>query len=94
LITALGVRSSGPPARASAGGAFVRAAGPGDIDKTFGPNVVYSSAPAGMKQNLPPTAGMQYYGVCKIDGLSGIMTHALYDVAGKELYKVALNPEV
>jgi alkaline phosphatase D len=67
--------------------------GPGDIDKTFGPNVVYSSAPAGMKQNLPPSAGMQYYGLCKIDAASGVMTHALHDVAGKELYKVALNPE-
>jgi alkaline phosphatase D len=46
-----------------------------------------------MKQNLPPTAGMQYYGVCKIDALSGIMTHALHDIAGKEFYKVALDPE-
>jgi alkaline phosphatase D len=67
--------------------------GPGDIDKTFGPDVVYSSAPAGMKQNLPPSAGMQYYGVCKIDAQSAAMTQALYDVAGKELFKVTLDPE-
>jgi alkaline phosphatase D len=68
--------------------------GPGDIDKTFGPDVVYSSAPAGMKQNLPPAADKQYYGVCKIDAQSGVMTQALRDVTGKELFKVSLDPEV
>jgi alkaline phosphatase D len=68
--------------------------GPGDIDKTFGPDVVYSSAPAGMKQNLPPAADKQYYGLCKIDAQSGVMTQALHDVTGKELFKVALDPEV
>jgi alkaline phosphatase D len=68
--------------------------GPGDIDRTFGPDVVYSSAPSGMTQNLPPSDGKQYYGLCKIDAASGVMTHALHDVAGTELYKVALNPEV
>jgi len=68
--------------------------GPGDIDKTFGPDVVYSSAQAGMKQNLPPAADKQYYGLCKIDAQSGVMTQALHDVTGKELFKVALDPEV
>jgi alkaline phosphatase D len=37
--------------------------GPGDLDKTFGPDVVYVSAPPGMKQNRPPTVGMQYFGL-------------------------------
>ena len=46
-----------------------------------------------MKQNLPPSAGKQYYGVCRIDASSGVMTQALHDVTGAELYKVDLNPE-
>ena len=67
--------------------------GPGDIDRTFGPDVKYSSAPAGMTQNLPPSAGKQYYGICKIEAATGIMTHALHDITGAELFKVALDPE-
>jgi alkaline phosphatase D len=36
--------------------------GPGDIDRTFGPDVRYVSVPPGMKQNRPPTEDMQYFG--------------------------------
>src|SRR5262249_5651427 len=36
--------------------------GPGQIDRTFGPEVRFQSVPEGMKQNRPPTEGMQYFG--------------------------------
>src|SRR5262245_58630017 len=66
--------------------------GPGEIDRTFGPDVKYSSAPPGMKQNRPPTDGMQYFGLAKIDGATQALTVSLNDLTGKTLYKVDVNP--
>jgi alkaline phosphatase D len=66
--------------------------GPGEIDRTFGPDVKYSSAPAGMKQNRPPTDGMQYFGLAKIDGATQVLTVSLNDVTGKMLYSVDVKP--
>ena len=67
--------------------------GPGDIDQTFGPEVRYKSVPAGMKQNRPPTDGMQYFGTVRIDGVTEVMTVALLDIAGKTLFKTDIAPE-
>jgi alkaline phosphatase D len=66
--------------------------GPGEIDRTFGPDVKYSSAPPGMKQNRPPTDGMQYFGLAKIDGATEVLTVSLNDVTGKTLYKIDVKP--
>jgi len=66
--------------------------GPGEIDRTFGPDVKYVSVPAGMKQNRPPTEGMQYFGLAKIDGATERLTVSLNDLAGKVLYSVDLQP--
>jgi alkaline phosphatase D len=66
---------------------------PGQIDRTFGAEVRFPSVPEGMKQNRPPTEGMQYYGTVKIDGATEVMTVALHDIAGKTLFKTDLNPE-
>jgi alkaline phosphatase D len=67
--------------------------GPGDIDKTFGPEVRYQSVQPGMKQNRPPTEGKQYYGMAVIDGATEVMTMSLHDIRGAVLFKVDLNPE-
>jgi len=67
--------------------------GPGDIDKTFGPDVRYQSVQPGMKQNRPPTEGKQYYGMAAIDGATEVMTMSLHDITGAVLFKVDLNPE-
>ena len=66
--------------------------GPGEIDRTFGPDVKYSSAPPGMKQNRSPADGMQYFGLAKIDGATEVLTVSLNDLAGKTLYKVDVKP--
>jgi alkaline phosphatase D len=66
--------------------------GPGEIDRTFGPDVKYVSVPTGMKQNRPPTEGMQYFGLAKIDGATERLTVSLNDLAGKVLYSVDLQP--
>ncbi len=67
--------------------------GPGDIDKTFGPDVRYQSVQPGMKQNRPPTEGKQYYGMAAIDGATEVMTMSLRDITGAVLFKVDINPE-
>ena len=56
--------------------------GPGEIDRTFGPDVKYVSVPAGMKQNRPPSDGMQYFGLARIDGETAVMTVSLHDRKG------------
>jgi alkaline phosphatase D len=66
--------------------------GPGKMDNTFGPDVRFSKDPAG-EVNLPPTAGLQFYGHVKIDGQSGVMTVDLRDIANTSLYKVDLTPQ-
>jgi alkaline phosphatase D len=43
-------------------------------------------------QNLPPSAGLQFFGLVDIDGSSGQMTVRLMDRADTELYKVTLDP--
>lgn len=72
------------------GGSF----GPQAIDNTFGPQVKFQSAPVGMKQNLPPAAGMQFFGTVKIDAATKLMTVALLDLKGKTVYSVEVQPEV
>jgi alkaline phosphatase D len=67
--------------------------GPGEIDQTFGPQVRYRSVPDGMKQNRPPSDGLQYFGTVRIDGATEVMTVALLDITGKTLFKTDLAPE-
>jgi len=66
--------------------------GPGDMDNTFGPQVVYVKSPEG-RPNLPPTEGLQFFGHVKIDGASEAMTVTLRDIADQQLYTVDLQPE-
>lgn len=66
--------------------------GPGDMDNTFGPQVMYTKNPGG-KANLPPTEGLQFFGHVKIDGDTEVMTVTLKDIADNSLYTVDLNPK-
>ena len=65
--------------------------GPGKMDNTFGPQVQFSKDPGGQR-NLPPSAGLQFYGHVAIDGQSGVMTVDLRDIENTSLYKVDLEP--
>ena len=40
--------------------------GPNALDNTFGPEVRFSSVPAGMTPNQPPSAGLQFFGFVRI----------------------------
>jgi alkaline phosphatase D len=54
--------------------------------------VKYVSVPAGMKQDRPPTEGMQYFGLARIDGATEVLTVSLRDLTGKTLYSVDVQP--
>ncbi|TKB29786.1 MAG: alkaline phosphatase, partial [Mesorhizobium sp.] len=43
-------------------------------------------------QNVPPSAGLQFFGLVDIDGPTEQMTVRLMDRDDNELYKVTLDP--
>jgi len=67
--------------------------GPNPLDNTFGPRVVFQQAPAEGQRNLPPSAGMQFFGQVDIDGESETMTVALKDLDGNTLFTQEISPE-
>jgi len=67
--------------------------GPGELDRTFGPEVKFVKAPAPGQRNLPPSAGLQFFGLVDIDGRSAQMTVRLMDRANSELWKTKLDPQ-
>ena len=68
--------------------------GPNDLDMTFGPEVKYVKAPTEEQgANLPPSAGLQFFGLVDIDGATQQMTVRLMDRADTELWSITLDPE-
>ena len=67
--------------------------GPNELDRTFGPEAVFVKAPEAGQFNLPPSAGMQFFGQIDIDGRSEVMTVRLKDLAGATLFTQELTPE-
>ncbi|MDM8166105.1 alkaline phosphatase D family protein [Roseovarius sp.] len=68
--------------------------GPNDLDMTFGPEVKYVKAPTEEQgANLPPSAGLQFFGLVDIDGATQQMTVRLLDRADTELWSITLDPE-
>ena len=50
-------------------------------------------APANGQANLPPSAGLQFFGQVDIDGESEVMTVSLKDLNGATLFAEELAPE-
>lgn len=67
--------------------------GPGALDNTFGPQVVFKGIPDGMKPGRPPSDGLQFFGQVDLDGQSGELTVAHYNVAGERLWEKTFSPE-
>ena len=68
--------------------------GPNALDGTFGPEVRYVKAPAeDQGVNLPPSMGLQFFGLVDIDGATQQMTVRLMDRADTELWKITLDPQ-
>ncbi len=66
--------------------------GPNALDPTFGPEVRFVKAPEAGEVNLPPSAGLQFFGLVDIDGVTGQMTVRLIDRDDTELWSVTLDP--
>jgi alkaline phosphatase D len=67
--------------------------GPNELDMTFGPEVKFIKAPtADQGQNLPPSAGLQFFGLVDVDGSTEQMTVRLMDRDDNELWKITLDP--
>ncbi|MGO4838543.1 alkaline phosphatase, partial [Rhizobiaceae sp. 2RAB30] len=68
--------------------------GPNELDMTFGPELKFVKAPtAEQGQNLPPSAGLQFFGLVDIDGGTEQMTVRLMDGDDNELWKITLDPK-
>ena len=67
--------------------------GPNTLDSTFGPEVRYVKAPAPGQVNLPPSAGLQFFGDVLIDGRSRAMTVHLRDLTGASLWSTTLQAQ-
>ncbi len=65
--------------------------GPSALDPTFGPEVRFIGIPAGMKPNRPPSDGLQFFGMLRIDGKTNALRASLHDLSGKALYHVELE---
>lgn len=66
--------------------------GPNPLDRTFGPEVKFVQAPPAGQSNLPPSAGMQFFGEVEIDGRSAALTVVLRDLQGAALWRTTLQP--
>jgi alkaline phosphatase D len=65
--------------------------GPGQLDNTFGPQAVFQKAPPAGQSNLPPSAGLQFFGQVDIDHRSKDMVVSLKDAGGATLFSQRLN---
>ena len=55
--------------------------------------VVFEKAPPAGQSNLPPSAGLQFFGEVKIDGRTEEMTVTLRDATGASLWSRGFPPE-
>jgi alkaline phosphatase D len=67
--------------------------GPGEIDRTFGPDVRFVSIGRHEAEPLAGRSCLQFFGIGKIDARSKTLTVTLHNTDGKEIYKVELSPE-
>lgn len=64
--------------------------GPNAMDKTFGPQVVFSKTPP--VANTPPSGGFQFFGQIDIDEHSKVLSVALKDLNGTKVFGKQLEP--
>jgi alkaline phosphatase D len=60
---------------------------------TFGPELKFVKAPEAGQVNLPPSAGLQFFGHVRIAADSRIMTVTLRDAADTALWSIDLQPQ-
>lgn len=60
--------------------------GPNRLDDTFGPRVVFAKPPPDGQVNLPPTAGLQFFGQVDVEHRTKDMVVSLKDLKGDALF--------
>ncbi len=76
-----------------AGPAHAGTFGPAELDRTFGPELKFIGIPPGMKQNRPPSDGLQFFGTLRASAKTRALTVMLRNAEGKVLYSIELPPE-
>jgi alkaline phosphatase D len=66
--------------------------GPGTLDNTFGPEVKFFKAPPKGQSNLPPSAGMQFFGEVEIEAKTRNLSVTLRDLTGASLFVQKIEP--
>lgn len=66
--------------------------GPGEFDRTFGPQLRWRSRQAGAAQNLPPSDNQQYFGTVQISAATGAATVSQFNRLGERLWQVEIPP--
>lgn len=66
--------------------------GPNALDNTFGPTVIFQKAPPAGQANLPPSAGLQFFGQVDLDQHTKKLRVAFKDSAGTEIFAQELEP--
>ena len=66
--------------------------GPNPLDGTFGPQIMFNGVTGSQSPNLPPSAGLQFYGTLRIDARTRVLTAGLFDLSGRAVYRVELEP--
>jgi alkaline phosphatase D len=66
--------------------------GPSAVDPTFGCKAVFNAIPPDLKPNRPPTEGYQFFGTLDIDPRTRRLTAALWNLAGRRLWGIDLDP--
>lgn len=66
--------------------------GPGEIDRTFGPDVKFVGIPKDMKQNRSPKDRLQFFGIGRIDARTRALAVSLHDSDGEKLWGIELLP--
>lgn len=67
--------------------------GPNAGDNTFGMETMFEKAPPKGQSNLPPSAGLQFFGEVDVEGRTGSMTVQLRDIGGAVLFEKRLAPQ-
>lgn len=67
--------------------------GPGELDNTFGPKVLFQKTPPPGQANLSPLSGMQFFGEVNINAATKALQVDLRDMSGASLYAISLSAE-
>jgi alkaline phosphatase D len=66
--------------------------GPNALDDTFGPTVIFQKAPPAGQSNLPPSAGLQFFGQVDLDPRHKSLTVSFKDQSGALVFAQELSP--